>query len=226
VAPGDILPQPESKMEVPAGFPKTIRAGDRLMESHLISQGTRFNSRCVSRSLPFLAVLLFAMQLAAQNPIIQDSADHAQVAAPVAGQLATGSQQIADPPLAPLPTWISTPAPAQEEANLSSPRRIPFLALAAGLDSSQSSSQSAPATVPPAKTTATGTKPAHHGLGVALAVVGTAALVAGVALYVGEQHAYCNSSSTGCNEAKDIGIALMPIGGGVAATGFYFEFHH
>ncbi len=193
------------------------------MESNLISQATRFNSRCVSRRVPFLAVLLFAMQLAAQNSILRDSADQAEVPA----QVATDSQQITDAPsAAPTPALVSAPEPAKEDANLSSPQKIPFLALAAGRDSSQSPSQNTPATVPPTKTTVTRTKPAHHGLGVALAVVGTAALVSGVALFVGEERfSYCNGSSSGCNEAKDIGIALIPIGAGVAATGFYFEFH-
>jgi hypothetical protein len=188
------------------------------MRWHLLSRTAKFNSKCVSRSAPFLAVLLLAVQAVAQNPIIRSSTDQAQVA--------TGSQQITAAPSTPLPTEISVPEPAQQEANLSSPPRIPFLALAAWQDSNQSSSQNAPATITPPKTMATKTKPPHHALGITLAVVGTTALVAGVALYAGEQHAYCNGTSSGCNEAKDSGLALMPIGAGVAAIGFYLQFHH
>jgi hypothetical protein len=187
------------------------------MESHLNAKVAKFSSRCISRSVPFLGVFLLTMQLAAQNQIIRGPADQTQ--------LATGSQQIAAAPSAPPLPEISAPLPAQKDANLSSPKGIPFLALAAGQDSSQSSSQNAPATVPPTQTTVPRKKAAHHGLGVALAVIGTAALVSGVALYVGEQHAYCNSSSSGCNEAKDFGLALMPVGAGVAVTGFYLQFH-
>jgi len=184
------------------------------MKSHLIPQITKFNSRWASRGVPILAALLVATQLTAQNPVSQDSANP--------DRPASGSQPIAAAPSAPPPIGISAPAPAQEEANLPSHEGIPFLAIAAGREIPQSSSQNAPAT---ATSTVTKTKPAHHGLGVTLAVVGTAALVSGVALYVGEQHAYCNSSSSGCNEAKNFGLALMPIGAGVAVTGFYLQFH-
>ena len=187
------------------------------MKSHLLSLATEFKSKCVSRSAPFLVVLLLATQTVAQKPVMRDSANQA-------GEV-TGSPQIATAPSPPPPTEIFAPAPAQEEANLSSPQRIPFLALAAGQDSNQSSSQDAPALTTPTKSTVTKTKRPHHALGVTLAVVGVTALVAGVALYVGEQHAYCNSTSSGCNEAKDSGLALMPIGAGVAVTGFYLQFH-
>jgi hypothetical protein len=82
----------------------------------------------------------------------------------------------------------------------------------------------APATA--TKTKARNTKPPHHALGVTLAVVGVTALVAGTVLFAGEKSiSVCNGSSTGCNEARDTGIALMPIGAGVAAVGFYFQFH-
>ncbi|MGA3032141.1 MAG: hypothetical protein ABSD70_02595 [Terracidiphilus sp.] len=188
------------------------------MESHLLPQAVKFNSRCVSRGASSLAVFLLATQVVAQNPIIPDSVDQAPAA--------TGLPQIAAAPFAPVPTEISAPASEQQEANLSSPQRIPFLALEAGQNTGQSSSQDAPAATTPTKTAATGTKPPHHGLGVALAIVGTTALVAGAVLLAGEKSiSVCNGSSSGCNEARDTGIALMPIGAAVAVTGFYLQFH-
>ena len=73
---------------------------------------------------------------------------------------------------------------------------------------------------------ATKTKAQHHGLGVALAIVGTAALVSGVALFATEQSiGVCSPSSHGCSEAKDAGLVLMPVGAGIAITGFYLQFH-
>ena len=99
------------------------------------------------------------------------------------------------------------------------------MALNGSQSSSQDATQAPAATSSPAMTSAPKAKPSHHGLGVALAIVGTTAIFAGVVLYEGEQHAWCNSTSTGCTEARDTGIALMPIGGAVAVTGFYLVFH-
>ncbi len=129
-------------------------------------------------------------------------------------------------PLVSATTPISAPIPALEEADLAAPP-ISFSALEASQAGNQSSSESSSQSVPaPTKPTATKPKPQHHGLGVALAVVGTAALVSGVALFAAEQSiGVCNGSSHGCNEAKDAGLVLMPVGAGVAVTGFYFQFH-
>ena len=188
------------------------------MQLHLFSQATSPGSRMVSRGAPFMAVFVLTAQVVAQNPVMPGSAGRLDAAISPA-QTGTGSSSLQ-------PTDIPAPLPVREEANLTSPQRIPFLALETGQNNGQSSSQSAPAATTQNTATTTKTKTSHHGLGVALAVVGTTALAAGILLYVGEQHAYCNSSSTGCNEAKDAGIALMPIGAGLAVTGFYFQFHH
>ena len=135
-------------------------------------------------------------------------------------QVTAGSRQVAPAP--------STPAPAQEEAKLESPQGIPFLALEAGQNGGGSSSQDGTQNAPVAsgKTPAARTKPPHHALGVTLAIVGTEALVSGAVLFAGENSiSICNGSSKGCSEARDTGIALMPIGGAVAVTGFYLQFH-
>ena len=188
------------------------------MKSHLLSRAARIKSRCVSRSAPFLAAFLVAMQVAAQNPIIPVSADQNE---PVTESLETSAATSA-----PAPLEISAPAPAQEEASLSSPQTVPFFALAAGQDSGQSSSQTMPAATTTTMTKAKNTKPSHHALGVTLVVVGVTALVAGAVLFAGEKSdSFCNGTSSGCNEARDTGIALMPIGAAVAVTGFYFQFH-
>jgi hypothetical protein len=124
-------------------------------------------------------------------------------------------------------TSLSAPVPTVEEADLAAPLPIPFSALAATEAGSQSSSESSSQSVPaPSTHAATKTKPPHHGLGVALAIVGTAALVSGVALFATEQSiGLCGPSSHGCSEAKDAGLVLMPVGAGVAITGFYLQFH-
>jgi hypothetical protein len=106
-----------------------------------------------------------------------------------------------------------------------SPASNPFLALAQ--DGGQSSSsQNLPSGGAPAKPPTAKTKSPHHGLGVALAIVGTAALVSGIALFATEQSiGFCSPSSHGCSEAKDAGLILMPVGAGIAITGFYLQFH-
>ncbi|MFZ1941559.1 MAG: hypothetical protein WBA18_17645 [Terracidiphilus sp.] len=191
------------------------------MESYLLTRAAKFNRRCVNRSAPFLAVLVLAAQVVAQNPIIPVSADQ--------NEPATGSPQTPAATYAPAPPEISAPAPAQEEASLVEPQAVPFLALAAGQDGGQSSSQTMPAAENVSNVTkgkATNTKPPHHALGVTLAVVGVTALVAGAVLFAGEKSiSVCNGASNGCNEARDTGTALMPIGAAVAVTGFYFQFH-
>ena len=168
-----------------------------------------------------LAALLVTTQAEAQNPVLGGSASQSREGA-AAQQVASG----ADTGL----SLVPAPDPAQGEAGLPRLETDPFHSLEMAQNGGQSSShdatQTPPATTSTAMTPAPKPRPTHHGLGVALAIVGTTALFAGVVLYEGEQHAWCNSSSTGCAEARDTGIALMPIGGAMAATGFYLVFHH
>ncbi len=192
------------------------------MKSHLPSLAIGPRRRHFSRSAPLAAAslglipLLVTTQAVAQNRILGDSTSQV-----------TGSQRVALAPSQPVLPEISAPAPALQKASLENPQRIPFLSLAVAQDSGQSSSQNAPVPAKLSKATPAKTKPQHHALGVTLAIVGTAALVAGVVLYAGEQSiSVCNGSSSGCNAAKDTGIALMPIGAGVAVTGLYLQFHH
>jgi hypothetical protein len=183
------------------------------LKPHLLSQAIELGRRHVSRSVTFkaaslgLIALLVATQTSAQNRISGDFAGRDPVG--------TSSQQV---------------APAHEEANLVSPQRIPFLALEAGQDGGQSSSQTMPAAETGTKTTkakATNTKPPHHALGVTLVVVGVAAVAAGAFAYgLGKTSICTNEQSGGCKEARDAGIALMPVGAGVAVAGFYFQFQH
>lgn len=187
------------------------------MKPHFPSRTIRSMRNRVNRSATFraaslgLIALLFATQAGAEDRFFGGSAGQDRVD--------TGSQQAAPAP--------ATPVPAQEEARLASPQGIPFLAIEAGQNGGQSSSQDGTQNAPlPAKTPAAKTKSPHHALGVTLAVVGVTALVAGAVLFAGEEAiGYCNGSSKGCNEAKYTGIALMPIGGTVAVTGFYLQSH-
>ncbi len=187
------------------------------MKPHFPTRAIKSRRIQVNRSATFkaaslgLIALLFATQAGAEDRFFGGSGGQ--------GQVGTGSQQSA--------TALATPAPAQEEANFASPQGIPFVAIEAGQNGGGSSSQDGTQIAPnPAKAPAARTKPPHHALGVTLAVVGVTALVAGAVLFAGEQAiGYCNGSSKGCSEARDTGIALMPIGGAVAVTGFYFQFH-
>jgi hypothetical protein len=164
------------------------------------------------------AALFAASQSAAQSQIARDIGGPARGAAN-------------DPPLlnsalaAPAETDISAPVPRLEEASLLSPAASLFFSLAQ--DSGQSSSsQSSTSIGSPAKPPAAKTKPPHHGLGVALAIVGTATLAVGIAAYaLGGIDICANDHSGGCKEARDAGLVLMPVGGGVAITGFYLQFH-
>jgi hypothetical protein len=188
------------------------------MKQHFPSRTIAPRRSCLNHSATFkaaslgLIALLVVPQAGAEGRIFGGSGGQDQVE--------VSAEQVAPKP--------STPAPAPEEANLASPQGIPFLALEAGQNGGESSSQDAAqnAPVPSGKTPAARTKPPHHALGVTLAIVGTAALVAGAVLFAGEESiGFCNGASKGCNEAKDTGLALMPIGGVVAVTGFYLQFH-
>jgi hypothetical protein len=192
------------------------------MKSPILLRKTNFNRRCFSHCATPLAILLLAMPVAAQTPIAQNTQDTVGQS-----QVSAGAQQIAASTSTPSPTEISAPEAAQLKASPADQQTIPFLALAAGQDANQSSTQNAPS-VAPAKAAAKKTKSSHHALAVTLTVMGTVALVGGAVLYAGERSAWVCSgpgNSSGCNTAKDSGLALMPIGAGIAATGLYLQFH-
>jgi len=162
------------------------------------------------------AALVAASQSAAQSQIARDIGGSAQDAAN-------------DPPLVssatPADTDISAPVPRLEEASLVNPAANSLFSLAQ--DGGQSSSSQSSSTSSPVKPRAAKTKPPHRGLGIALATVGTVALAVGIASYaLGGIDICSNEKSGGCKEARDAGLVLMPVGAGVAATGFYFTFRH
>jgi hypothetical protein len=179
----------------------------------------------------------FANQAAAQSRFDRGISDH--VAAPAQDALAVTPQTsaaVATPVATPADTDALTsvpeaPVPSSDEASLVSPTGNLFLSLAQENGQSSSSQNLPPenssSTAPPAQPRAVKTKSPHHGLGVALAIVGSAALAAGVGAYAVSEIDICaNVTSGGCKEARDAGLVLMPVGGGVAFTGFYLVFHH
>jgi hypothetical protein len=126
-------------------------------------------------------------------------------------------------PEAPVPSALVS---SLEEASLVSPTSNQFFSLALEGGQSSSSQNLPPQDSAPAQRTVK-TKSPHHGLGVALAIVGSAALAVGAASYALSGIDVCaNDKSGGCKEARDAGLVLMPVGGGVAFTGFYLIFHH
>jgi len=182
--------------------------------------GRRGARRCKSILLASLAcaALFAASQSVAQSRIGRDFANPAQDAAPATPQTNTALAN-------PVEAEISAPVPNAEEASSASPAADPFLSLAQ--DGGQSSSsQSSSSTGGPAKPPAAKTKPPHHGLGIALAVVGSVALAVGITAYALGGGDFCgNVKYGGCQEARDAGLVLMPVGAGVAITGFYLQFH-
>jgi hypothetical protein len=188
--------------------------------------------RCTSMLATAIAcaAIFFASQsaskAAAQSRFDRETANSAQDAVSATPQTSAAPATPADV----LTSVPEAPVPSLEEASLASPASNQFFSLA--LEGGQSSSsQNLPpenpsSTAPPAQSRPVKTKSPHHGLGVALAVVGTAALVSGIALFATEQSiGVCGPSSHGCSEAKDAGLILMPVGAGVAVTGFYLQFH-
>jgi hypothetical protein len=112
-------------------------------------------------------------------------------------------------------------------ASLVSPTSNQFFSLALEAGQSSSSQNLPSQDSAPAQPRTVKTKSPHHGLGVALAIVGSAALAVGVAAYAISGIDICaNDKSGGCKETRDAGLVLMPVGGGVAFTGFYLVFHH
>lgn len=163
------------------------------------------------------AVLLATSQSAAQSQIARD------IGGPALGA-ANPTPVVSSASATPVVTDISAPVPRLEEAGLASPAASPFLSLAQ--DGGQSSSsQSATSTIAPAKPPAAKTKPQHRALGITLVILGGATLAAGAATYAFGRNDFCaNEKTGGCPEARDVGLALIPVGAGVAVTGFYFTF--
>jgi hypothetical protein len=205
----------------------------------------RWNARSRTSMLAtaFACAALFvasqsASQAAAQSRFDRGIADHTvQLAQDGVSATSQTSAAVATPadtnvltsvPEAPVPEAAVPGAPvlSLEEASLVSPTSNQFFSLA--LEGGQSSSsQGLPSGGAPAQPRAVKTKSPHHGLGVALAIVGSAALAVGVAAYAISGIDICaNAKSGGCKETRDAGLVLMPVGGGVAFTGFYLVFHH
>ncbi len=194
------------------------------MKLHLPFCRTLSSSGDTRLRLPIVATLFACAALLAAS----QSAAQTQIARDIGGPARDSANELPllnSAPAAPAETDISAPVPRLEEASLVSPAANPFFSLA--LDGGQSSSsQSATSIGSPAKPPAAKTKPPHHGLGVAMAIVGTATLAVGIAAYaLGGIDICANDNSGGCKEARDAGLVLMPVGGGVAITGFYLQFH-
>jgi hypothetical protein len=175
----------------------------------------------------------FATQAAAQSRFDRGTAEHiADSAQDAANATPQTSAAVATPADTDVLTSVpEAPVPQSEVASLTSSAPNQFFSLALA-DGQSSSSQNLPpenstSTAPPAQPRAVKTKSPHHGLGVALAIVGSAALAVGVAAYaLGDIDICANEKTGGCKEARDAGLVLMPVGGGVAVTGFYLVFHH
>ncbi len=190
------------------------------MNMQLVSSATRLRDRLSLRGVPIrlvalgVAVVFTAGQMQAQGPMFR-SVDEAQPAA--AAQQAVPAAQAALS--AQVGTEISAPVPNGEEANAASSSTIPFAALEASDNGSQSSTLTSTSTVAPAKT-----KPPHRGLGIAMATVGILAAGVGV-LGLAAYSKFCGTSNGPCGEARGIGIAGLAGGGALAAGGFYLQFH-
>jgi hypothetical protein len=192
--------------------------------------------RCISTLATVFAcaALFFASQASAQSRFGRDTAGSAQDAVSATPQTSTAVETPADTDGSTLVLGTSVPeapVPSLEEASLVSTTSNQFFSLA--LEGGQSSSsqnlppENSSSTAPPAQPRTVKTKSPHHGLGVALAIVGSATLAIGVAAYtLGGMDICANQKSGGCKEARDIGLVMMPVGGGVAVTGFYLVFHH
>lgn len=182
------------------------------MNQHPAFPAPALRSRSSSRGTPArlgaltLAVLFTTSQILAQGPLTSHTGEVQPAAT-------------APPPA----TGLSAPVPNLEEVSLAKPSSDSLFALPAIQEPSQSSSSAMSNTL--STPTTAKTKPPHHGLGVALSDIGIGALVTGVILYAGESHFCGNSTIKDCTSAKDAGLALMPAGGALMVTGFYFRFH-
>lgn len=206
-----------------------------MMELQLLFQVRALSSSRIGRGTRFLATLLgltavlFAGQGICQTRIAGKSADQAP-AAMASEQTLVSSSWLASSGEA--EEQFSAPSPQIEEADLARPSALFsfYAAQQSGQSSSQSgtqsSSQDASAATTSSKAAAARSKPPHHGLGIALAAVGTTALVLGAVSYsLGHIDICSNQHGGGCQEARVAGLVLMPAGGAVAITGFYLQFH-
>ena len=183
----------------------------------------------------FICAALFfasqsASQAAAQSRFDRDVADRG--AADSAEDAVTATPQTNAAVATPEDTDMlnsvpEAPVTQLEMASLVSPTSNQFFSLALEAGQSSSSQNLPSQDSAPAQPRTVKTKSPHHGLGVALAIVGSAALAVGVAAYAISGIDICaNDKSGGCKETRDAGLVLMPVGGGVAFTGFYLVFHH
>jgi len=221
--PGVHLRQSRERLQQnhPRGHPMKLHP--RLYKAQPSHRATSLRTSILAASCA-CATFFAASQSVAQTRIDRDIAYPAQDAA-------DGTLQESPAPAAPAEAGISAPIPNVEEAGSVTPATNPLFSLAEDVGQSStslgSSSQSSSSTTAPAKPRATKTKSPHHGLGIALATVGTVALAVGIASYaLGGIDICSNEKSGGCKEARDAGLVLMPVGGGVAFTGFYLVFHH
>ena len=192
----------------------------RFRPKSVLDHANVIRNFAVQKVIFSLIAVLATKQAISQNRLTRD------VGAGSQGSIATG--QVTAVPLIQAETELSAPVPTVEEADQATPLAIPFSTLAVSQAGSQgtseSSSQNAPAPTTPAATKA---KPRHHALGVTLAILGTTSLVLGATAYTFGQGDLCkNEKSGGCKEARDAGLVMMPVGAGVAVTGFYLVFHH
>ena len=197
--------------------------------------------RCTSiLATSFICAALFfasqsASQAAAQSRFDRDVADRGGADSAKDAVTATPqtSAAVATPEDTDMLNWVpeapvpNAPVTQLEMASLVSPTSNQFFSLALEAGQSSSSQNLPSQDSAPAQPRTVKTKSPHHGLGVALAIVGSAALAVGVAAYAISGIDICaNDKSGGCKEARDAGLVLMPVGGGVAFTGFYLVFHH
>jgi hypothetical protein len=182
------------------------------MKSNLYKQACKLGKSAARAGLTALLIAQLATnQAGAQNLFGHDT---------------TGASTAQPEIQAPAPNLVQPNLPSAtpnfDEAMLAKETSDAFFSLEAQDSSSQSGMTSS--TTAPAPTAAK-TKPPHHGLGVALAIVGTTTLLIGATGFALSDH-FCKNFNAGiCQTFHTGGIAMMPVGGAVAATGFYLEFH-
>ena len=188
------------------------------MKSQSMSRSISMAQRLARRGIPArlvalaLAFAFTSSQVSAQPIMVRDAANLGPATASQGSQEAPAGEPAAE---------LSAPIPNVEEPIAGKPFSD-SLVLLSSLDAGQNNPQSA--STPNAKPAKT--KPPHHGLGVALAITGTAALVVGVALLAGSGTSICsNEHSGGCQEARTGGYVGVGVGAPLAVLGFYLQFH-
>lgn len=186
------------------------------MKSHRASPATPFCRSMPARMAAFaMAVLFTASQVPAQPMNDRDTTDQTQT---TNSQTVTNGQgNHAVPAAENTATEISAPVPNLEDATPAKPASDSMFAMDAMQDPSSSSSMTQ--TQKPVKA-----KAPLHGLGIAMAIVGSVVLVGGIGAFALSEQ--CKNPTSGeCGTVHGAGIGMMAAGGGVAATGFYFQFH-